>query len=73
MMALELYSASVKVKGSSRLLQFLRRMSMSTSGLQRVPMAQMEEWMREYPEAFERDYDPASGLHMNGWIVKEGR
>jgi anaerobic selenocysteine-containing dehydrogenase len=49
----------------------------ATSGyladVQRLPMAEMEQWMREFPEAFERDYDPASGLNMNGWILKEGR
>ena len=31
-------------------------------------MAQMEEWRREYPEAFAREYDPASGLRFNGWV-----
>ncbi len=35
-------------------------------------MGQMEQWKREYPEAFAREYDPASGLRFNGW-VKEGR
>ena len=34
-------------------------------------MEQMDEWRRDYPEAFERDYDYASGLHFNGW-VEEG-
>ena len=31
-------------------------------------MAQMEEWMKQYPEAFERAYDPDSGLRFNAWI-----
>jgi anaerobic selenocysteine-containing dehydrogenase len=48
----------------------------ATSGylaeVERVTMAQMEEWMRDYPEAFAREYDPASGLRFNGW-VEEGR
>ena len=48
----------------------------ATSGyladVERVSMAQMEEWMAKYPEAFAREYDPASGLRFNGWIT-EGR
>jgi hypothetical protein len=28
----------------------------------------MEEWMTEYPDAFKREYDPASGLRFNAWI-----
>ncbi len=39
--------------------------------VERVSMQQMDEWRREYPDAFERDYDYASGLHFNGWV--EGR
>jgi trimethylamine-N-oxide reductase (cytochrome c) len=31
-------------------------------------MAQMEEWRKQYPEAFEREYDPASGLRFNAWV-----
>ena len=45
---------------------------MATSGylveVERVSMAQMEEWRRQYPEAFEREYDPASGLRFNAWV-----
>ena len=45
---------------------------MATSGylvqVERVSMAQMEEWRHQYPEAFEREYDPASGLRFNAWI-----
>jgi trimethylamine-N-oxide reductase (cytochrome c) len=45
---------------------------MATSGylveVERVSMAQMEEWRQQYPEAFEREYDPASGLRFNGWV-----
>ena len=48
----------------------------ATSGyladVERVSMAQMEEWRTKYPEAFARDYDPASGLRFNSWI-SEGR
>ena len=31
-------------------------------------MAQMEEWQQKYPDAFQREYDPASGLRFNGWV-----
>jgi trimethylamine-N-oxide reductase (cytochrome c) len=45
---------------------------MATSGylaeVEKVTMAQMEEWRNKYPEAFERDYEPASGLRFNAWI-----
>ena len=44
---------------------------MATSGylvdVQKVTMAQMEDWKTQYPEAFEREYDPASGLRFNSW------
>jgi hypothetical protein len=31
----------------------------------------MEEWKQQYPDAFEREYDPAAGLRFNAW-VEEG-
>ena len=44
----------------------------ATSGflveVEKVSMAQMEEWRQQYPEAFEREYDPASGLRFNAWV-----
>jgi molybdopterin guanine dinucleotide-containing S/N-oxide reductase-like protein len=36
----------------------------------RVTMAEMEEWKRQYPEAFAREYDPASGLRFEAWVVE---
>jgi len=46
---------------------------MASSGylveVERVSLAQMEEWKDKYPEAFEREYDPASGLRFNSWVV----
>jgi len=36
--------------------------------VERVSMEQMDKWRREYPDAFERDYDPASGLKFTGWV-----
>jgi molybdopterin guanine dinucleotide-containing S/N-oxide reductase-like protein len=45
---------------------------MATSGylvdVQKITMAQMEEWRQQYPDAFEREYDPASGLCFNAWV-----
>ena len=35
-----------------------------------VSMREMEEWKKQYPEAFEREYDPASGLRFNAWVVE---
>ena len=44
----------------------------ATSGylaeVERVSMQQMDDWRREYPEAFEREYDYSSGLHFNAWV-----
>ena len=45
---------------------------MVTSGylveVDKVSVAQMEEWKKQYPEAFERVYDPASGIYLNAWV-----
>jgi len=45
---------------------------MATSGylleVEKVTMTQMEEWRNKYPEAFEKEYDPASGLRFNAWV-----
>jgi anaerobic selenocysteine-containing dehydrogenase len=44
----------------------------ATSGflveVDKVAMAEMEEWKEECPEAFEREYDPASGMRFNAWV-----
>jgi trimethylamine-N-oxide reductase (cytochrome c) len=36
--------------------------------VEKFTMAQMEEYKREYPAAFERDYDPAAGLSFSAWV-----
>ncbi len=45
---------------------------MATSGylveVEKVTAAQMEEWKQRHPEAFNREYDPASGLRFNSWV-----
>jgi len=45
---------------------------MATSGylaeFEKVSLAQMEDWKKKYPEAFEREYDTAAGLRFNAWV-----
>lgn len=36
--------------------------------IEKVTMQQMEEWKKKYPDAFNREYDPASGLRFNAWV-----
>ena len=36
--------------------------------VQKVSGEEMDKWRREYPEAFVREYDLASGLRFNAWI-----
>jgi trimethylamine-N-oxide reductase (cytochrome c) len=40
--------------------------------VEKVTGAQMEEWRAKYPDAFKRDYDPAYGPFLSGWVVDEG-
>ncbi len=63
--------------GSNNLISPLNPSSKNTGGqatsgflveVEKLDPAEMEEWRRKYPEAFERDYDPASGLHFNAWV-----
>jgi trimethylamine-N-oxide reductase (cytochrome c) len=37
-----------------------------------LPPGLMEQWRREYPDAFERPYDPAAGLRFEAWVTKGG-
>jgi anaerobic selenocysteine-containing dehydrogenase len=50
---------------------------MATSGflaeVQKVTQVEMEEWKKLYPDAFTREYDPASGLRFNAWVVEGGK
>jgi trimethylamine-N-oxide reductase (cytochrome c) len=47
---------------------------MATSGflvnVEKVTMAQMEEWEKLFPESFMKEYDPASGLRFDAWIER---
>jgi trimethylamine-N-oxide reductase (cytochrome c) len=38
--------------------------------IEKVTGAQMQEWRENYPEAFERDYDPAYGPFFSGWVER---
>jgi hypothetical protein len=44
----------------------------ATSGflaeVEKVTLDQMLKWRDCFPEAFNREYDPASGLHFNAWV-----
>jgi trimethylamine-N-oxide reductase (cytochrome c) len=40
--------------------------------VEKVTVAQMEEWKRKYPAAFEKEYEPASGLRFNAWVEGGG-
>jgi molybdopterin guanine dinucleotide-containing S/N-oxide reductase-like protein len=46
----------------------------ATSGylvdVQKVTLLQMDSWKAEFPDAFEREYDPGSGLRFDGWVLK---
>ena len=40
--------------------------------VEKVSIEQMNEWRKDYPEAFEREYDSAAGLCLTpGFIMKE--
>jgi trimethylamine-N-oxide reductase (cytochrome c) len=44
----------------------------ATTGLlveiEKVSLEQLEEWRNYHTEAFQKEYDPASGLQFNGWV-----
>ena len=48
---------------------------MASSGylveVERIPMAQMEEWKRLYPHEFQKEYESASGLRFNAWVERD--
>ncbi len=37
--------------------------------VERLSIEEMDQWKRDYPEAFERKYDPASGVRFDGWVT----
>ena len=38
--------------------------------VQRASMEELDKWRREYPEAWNREYDRASGLKANAWVER---
>ena len=36
--------------------------------VERLSGREMDRWRRDYPEAFDREYDPAAGLRFDAWI-----
>ncbi|GAB6146082.1 molybdopterin-dependent oxidoreductase [Desulfocicer niacini] len=38
--------------------------------VERVTGNEFDQWRRDYPEAFERKYDPGAGLCFDAWIVE---
>jgi len=49
-----------------------RTVGMATSSylieIEKVTAIQMDEWKRQYPDAFNKEYDPASGLCFSAWV-----
>lgn len=41
--------------------------------VEKLSWAEMEEWRKMYPEAFNRNYDPASGLRFDAWVIEGGK
>jgi hypothetical protein len=45
---------------------------MPREGATRAPLiAEMAAWKRDYPEAFSRNYDPATGVSLSGWLIED--
>jgi len=36
--------------------------------IEKVTSVQMDEWKKDYPDAFERPYDPACGMMLSSWV-----
>jgi molybdopterin guanine dinucleotide-containing S/N-oxide reductase-like protein len=63
--------------GSNNLISPLNTTSPNAAGqatgsflveIEKVTLDQMDEWRKQYPDAFNRDYDPAYGTLFNSWI-----
>jgi len=39
--------------------------------VEKLPGNEMDQWRKDHPEAFARDYDPAYGPLFSGWVVKK--
>jgi len=63
--------------GNNNLISPAKTISPNTQGqvasgflvqVEKVSLEELGAWMQQYPEAFRREYDPASGLRFDGWI-----
>ena len=41
--------------------------------VEKVTDEEMEQWKRDYPEAFARKLDPACGVCLEGWLLPDDR
>jgi len=42
--------------------------------VEKVADEEMAAWRHDYPEAFARNYDSATGVSLSGWLIEqEGR
>lgn len=41
--------------------------------IERLSGKEMDQWRKDFPEAFEREYDPAAGLRFDAWIEGGGK
>ena len=39
--------------------------------VEKVSDEEMAAWQSDYPDAFNRDYDPVTGVSLSGWLIKE--
>ena len=39
----------------------------------KVTGEEYQQWQKDYPEAFNREYDPAAGLRFEAWVEKGGK
>jgi trimethylamine-N-oxide reductase (cytochrome c) len=56
---------------SNRKEKYIPHLQIGTSYLvevEKLSGEQMQEWREQYPEAFDRDYDPGSGLKFDAWV-----
>ena len=37
---------------------------------EKLTQKEYDQWKADYPEAFERDYDPAIGINRKSWLAE---
>ena len=56
------------MSGSKTLPTAAVKLKIDAKEVEKATMTEMEEWRQKYPEAFNKEYDPASGLRFNAWV-----